>query len=49
MTSKGGRRGDQYVTLRITLPDRIDDRLAAFLRGWEPPADYDPRKKLNLD
>ena len=49
MAPKGGRRGDQYVKLRITLPDRIDDELAAFLRSWEPPADYDPRRKLKLD
>ncbi len=49
MAPKGGRRGDQYVKLRITLPDRIDDELTAFLRSWEPPADYDPRRKLKLD
>lgn len=49
MAPKGGRRGDQYVRLRIVLPDNGDDRLAAFLREWTPPADYDPRKKFKLD
>jgi len=49
MARKGGRRGDQYVKLRVTLPDRFDDALAEFLRNWQPRADYNPRKKLKLD
>ena len=49
MTAKGGRRGDQYVKLQVTLPDKADDKLAEFLRNWTPPADYDPRKKLKPD
>jgi DnaJ-class molecular chaperone len=49
MTPKGGRRGDQYVKLQVTLPDEADDKLAEFLRSWKPPAGYSPRKKLKLD
>lgn len=48
MAPKGGRRGDQYVKLRVVLPEEVDDRLAEFLRDWQPPAGYDPRKKLKL-
>ncbi|UCH72611.1 MAG: J domain-containing protein [Rhodospirillales bacterium] len=45
----GGRRGDQYVKLQVTLPDQVDDSLAEFLRGWTPPDGYNPRKKMKLD
>ncbi len=48
MTPKGGRRGDQLIKLRVVLPEKADNRLAEFLRGWSP-ADYDPRRKLKLD
>lgn len=48
MTPKGGRRGDQFVKLRIVLPESGGEALAEFLRSWQPP-DYDPRKKLKLD
>lgn len=48
MAAKGGRRGDEYVKLRVTLPEKIDREFDRFLRGWKPPADYNPRKKLNL-
>ncbi len=49
MAPKGGRRGDQYVRLQITMPDKVDGTLAEFLRGWKEPADYNPRRKLKLD
>lgn len=48
MTPKGGRRGDQFVKLRIVLPEGGTEKLAEFLKGWEPGS-YDPRKKLKLD
>ena len=41
---KGGR-GDQYVTLRVAMPERIDDELAAFLKDWAPKHPYDPRRR----
>ena len=48
MTPKGGRRGDQFVKLRIVLPESGSEELAEFLGKWQP-ADYDPRKKLKLE
>lgn len=48
MTPKGGRRGDQFVKLRIVLPEAGGEELAEFLKEWNP-LDYDPRKKLKLD
>ena len=32
---KSGQRGDQYVKLRLVLPDLPDDKLKEFLEGWE--------------
>lgn len=49
LAPKGGRRGDQYVKLRIMLPDKADPKLEAFLRDWQPPAGYDVRKKLDTE
>ncbi len=42
----GGARGDQYVTLRVALPDAADPELESFLRRWSPP-DYDPRAGMD--
>ncbi|WP_431859060.1 DnaJ C-terminal domain-containing protein [Azospirillum sp.] len=41
-----GTRGDQYVTLRIALPETPDPALEEFVKAWTPPADYDPRRTL---
>ncbi len=41
-----GERGDQYVTLKVMLPDQPDAELAAFLKEWAPKQSYDPRSKL---
>ena len=35
--------GDQYVTLKVVLPDKIDDTLADFIKDWAPEHEYDPR------
>lgn len=43
-----GKRGDQYVTLRIALPDKIDGELRAFVERWGPANPYDPRKKVGM-
>jgi DnaJ-class molecular chaperone len=40
-----GTTGDQLVTVRIVLPDSIDDGLAYFLSEWRQKNGYDPRKK----
>lgn len=39
----GTHPGDLYVRLVVTLPDKPDESLKAFLSGWQ--ADYDPRGK----
>ena len=31
-----GSAGDEYVTLKIVLPEGGDAELADFLRGWAP-------------
>ena len=37
--------GDQLVTVRIVLPDTIDDSLAYFLSEWRVKNRYDPGRK----
>jgi DnaJ-class molecular chaperone len=42
----GGRAaGDQLVTLKVALGD-ADDALEAFLRGWSPEREFDPRQGM---
>lgn len=43
---KAGKRGDQYVTLKVVLPDQPDDELAEFLERWESENPYNPRTGL---
>jgi DnaJ-class molecular chaperone len=40
-----GRIGDQLITVRIVLPDVIDDSLAYFLSEWRQTHAYDVRGK----
>jgi DnaJ-class molecular chaperone len=43
-TSAGGEAaGDLYVRLVVTLPDKADAKLKAFVERWD--AAYDPRAK----
>ena len=37
--------GDQLVTVRIVLPDVIDDSLAYFFSEWRKKSGYDPGRK----
>ena len=46
--SKTGVRGDQYVRIRIALPEEPDRDLERFLEKWKPKA-YQPRKKAGLE
>ena len=39
-------RGDQDVKLRVVLPDKSDERLKAFLEGWETGKAHDPRRQM---
>jgi DnaJ-class molecular chaperone len=40
--STSGRTGDQLVTVRIVLPETIDEGLAYFLAEWSKKNKYDP-------
>ena len=42
----GGTRGDQYVTLKVVLPDGGDAELTRFMRDWAPKHLYDPRRGM---
>jgi DnaJ-class molecular chaperone len=41
---KTGTQGDQLVTVRIVLPDTIDEQLSYFMSEWRQKHGYDPRK-----
>ncbi len=43
---KSGQRGDQYVKLKVTLPDPPDPQLREFLEKWEAGRGHDPRKDM---
>jgi DnaJ-class molecular chaperone len=43
---KSGQRGDQYVKLKVVLPDKPDDKLKAFLESWEAGKAHDPRQGM---
>jgi DnaJ-class molecular chaperone len=41
-------RGDQYVKLKVVLPDGVDEDLKRFLEKWGPKHAYDPRAKAGM-
>ncbi len=43
---KAGRAGDQYVKLKIVLPDKIDSDLVKLVERWAKAHDYDVRAGL---
>lgn len=43
------RTGDQYVRLKVVLPDKPDKKLKDFVKDWTSHGDYDVRKKLGLE
>ena len=43
---KSGQRGDQYVKLKVVLPEAPDEKLKEFLEGWETGRAHDPRKGM---
>lgn len=43
--STTGITGDQLVTVKIVLPDQIDDSLAYFMSEWRQKHAYNPRKR----
>ncbi|SMF60786.1 DnaJ-class molecular chaperone with C-terminal Zn finger domain [Tistlia consotensis] len=45
---KSGERGDQYVKLKVVLPEKPDAELQRFMESWGKEHGYDPRKKAGL-
>jgi DnaJ-class molecular chaperone len=43
-----GVRGDEYVKLKIVLPDQPDEQLVKFAEKWAEKHGYDPRKKAGI-
>lgn len=39
-----GGKGDELVTLKVTLPAEADPELESFLKSWSEKHPYDPRK-----
>lgn len=46
--TKGGRKGDQFVKLKLVMPDEIDSDLENFMREWAKEHAYDPRAKARV-
>jgi len=41
-----GQRGDQYVTLKVVLPEERDEDLETAIADWAKTHSYDPRRHL---
>lgn len=47
VAERSGKRGDQYITLKVMLPESVDAELEEFLSRW-PGHDYNPRRKMGM-
>jgi DnaJ-class molecular chaperone len=45
---RGGKRGDEYLTLRVMLPEPPDAELHAFVTGWSAGRAQNPRQKMGV-
>ncbi len=45
----GQPAGDQYVRLKIVLPDKPDAELEQFVRNWSKKQEYDVRGRLKIE
>jgi len=45
---KSSSKGDQYVRLKITLPEKPDTELKDFVERWSAKHGYDPRRKAGM-
>lgn len=44
-----GDRGNQYMHIKVVLPDQPDEDLKSFMREWSKGHRYDVRKKVGLE
>ena len=45
---RDGRRGDEYLTLQVVLPDPPDTELEAFVSRWPAGRAHNPRQKMGM-
>jgi DnaJ-class molecular chaperone len=45
---RDGSRGDEYVTLKIVLPEPLDAEIEEFARRWQAGQSHDPRRDLEV-
>jgi DnaJ-class molecular chaperone len=46
VTKAGGKSGDEYVTLKVILPEAPDAELEDFVRGWSAGKTQNPRAAM---
>jgi len=46
---RADRRGDQYVKLVVTLPERADPELEKLIRKWGAAGEYDVRRRFTTE
>jgi DnaJ-class molecular chaperone len=46
VSRQGGGHGDEFVKLKVMLPDPPDPALDAFVSSWEAGKTYDPRRDM---
>ncbi len=46
LKGKGVKGGDQYVSLKIVMPEKIDSELEDAIRTWSETHAYNPRAKM---
>lgn len=44
-----GTAGDQYVKLKVVMPEEPDDGLIEFMRKWSMASGFNPRKRAGLE
>ena len=45
---RGGKRGNEYLTLNIVLPDGSDPELEAFAQRWSAGKAHNPRREMGV-
>jgi DnaJ-class molecular chaperone len=45
---RDGKRGDEYLTLQVMLPDQPDAELEAFVSRWQAGRAHNPRRKMRI-